>query len=245
MSEACERGALRARCQPFRRRVSQTGFADRGFSQGLFRSTRSRVAPPARCGDAVREQCADHRRSETAATTRGRLAVYEKPERSLRSTSGPGCGVFLGGVSRGVSAGGLTDTASAPNICMMTQASKSEETTCGGTSDFDRLFPTELFRALSDANRIALLGHLATGCGPQTVTEASGCCPTDISVTSRHLAILRNAGIVEAQKRGREVLYTVRYLELSKALRAMADAIDTCCPEQEPEQEPNEQPREA
>jgi DNA-binding transcriptional ArsR family regulator len=120
---------------------------------------------------------------------------------------------------------------------MMTQINKSPERDACCTSAFDRLFPTELFRALSDANRIALLGHLATGCGPQTVTEASGCCPTDISVTSRHLAILRNAGIVEAKKQGREVHYSVRYEELSKALRAMADAIDTCCPGDETGQE--------
>jgi DNA-binding transcriptional ArsR family regulator len=128
---------------------------------------------------------------------------------------------------------------------MMTQTSKSREADSCCTTDFGRLFPTELFRALSDANRIALLGHLATGCGPQTVTGASGCCPTDISVTSRHLAILRNAGIVEAQKQGREVYYSVRYEELSKALRAMADAIDTCCPQNETGQGTTKQPEEA
>ena len=92
------------------------------------------------------------------------------------------------------------------------------------------MFPTELFRALSDSNRIALLGRLATSSSPQTVTEAAGCCPTDLSVVSRHLAILRDAGIVEARKRGRQVFYSVRYAELSRALREMADAIDTCCP---------------
>jgi DNA-binding transcriptional ArsR family regulator len=107
----------------------------------------------------------------------------------------------------------------------MTQTSKS---CC--SADIGRVFPTDLFRALADTNRIALLGHLAAGCGPQTVTEASGCCPTDISVTSRHLAILRDAGIVEARKQGREVFYSVRYAELSKALREMAEAIDACCP---------------
>ena len=111
----------------------------------------------------------------------------------------------------------------------MTQINKCSDSACCA-SDFDELFPTELFRALSDGNRIALLAQLATGGGPQTVTEASGCCPTDISVTSRHLSILKDAGIVEAEKQGRQVLYSVRYQELSKALRRMADAIDACCP---------------
>ena len=124
----------------------------------------------------------------------------------------------------------LTKGSDVSNICIMTQTSKG---CC--SSDIDRVFPTELFRALSDANRIALLGHLATGSGPQTVTEASGCCPTDLSVTSRHLAVLRDAGIVEAQKRGREVYYSVRYTELSRALKEMAAAIDACCPPPETE----------
>jgi ArsR family transcriptional regulator len=115
----------------------------------------------------------------------------------------------------------------------MTQISKSSADQACCSPDIDRLFPTELFRALSDANRISLLAHLATGCGPKTVTEVSGCCPTDLSVTSRHLAILRDAGIVKAKKQGRQVFYSVRYAELSKALREMADAIDTCCPPSE------------
>lgn len=126
------------------------------------------------------------------------------------------------------------------SICMMTQTNNNVGSPACCTSEFDRLFPTDLFRALSDANRIALLGHLATGRGPQTVTEASGCCPTDISVTSRHLAVLRDAGIVEAQKQGREVHYSVRYSALSLALRAMADVIDSCCPEPEAREEPKE-----
>lgn len=128
---------------------------------------------------------------------------------------------------------------------MMTQVHKglateslSEKSCCA--TDIDRLFSTELFRALADANRIALLGHLAIGGSPQTVTEAAGCCPTDLSVTSRHLAVLRDAGVVEAQKRGREVYYSVRYTELAQALREMADAIDACCPPSPTQEQPEE-----
>ena len=114
---------------------------------------------------------------------------------------------------------------------MMTQTSNLEpgQTCC--EPGLRGVFSTSLFRALSDPNRITLLGHLATCCGPQTVTEAAACCPTDLSVTSRHLAILRDAGIVEATKRGRQVFYSVRYQALSKTLREMADAIDACCPQ--------------
>jgi len=65
--------------------------------------------------------------------------------------------------------------------------------------------------------------------GPQTVSEVAGCCPTDLSVVSRHLATLCDAGILEAEKPGKEVYYSICYLELATTLRAMADAIESCC----------------
>jgi DNA-binding transcriptional ArsR family regulator len=86
-----------------------------------------------------------------------------------------------------------------------------------------------LFRALSDPNRVALLVRLGQSGRPTTVTEAAGCCPVDLSVVSRHLAMLREAGVVRAAKRGREVHYTVSP-SLAPSLRALADALDACCP---------------
>ncbi|MDH3255497.1 MAG: metalloregulator ArsR/SmtB family transcription factor [Acidobacteriota bacterium] len=127
-------------------------------------------------------------------------------------------------------------------MCIMTQASKrfpaakssltpadipDTEGCC--PEDFARLFPTGLFRALGDPNRIALLARLAVAPGSQTVSELAGCCPTDLSVVSRHLKTLRDSGIVASEKRGRQVFYSLRYPELAAALRAMADAMDACC----------------
>lgn len=54
----------------------------------------------------------------------------------------------------------------------------------------------------------------------------SCCCPVDISVVSRHLGILRDAGILEARKRGREVYYRVRIDQLTALLRNLADALE-------------------
>jgi ArsR family transcriptional regulator len=51
----------------------------------------------------------------------------------------------------------------------------------------------------------------------------------DISVISRHLAILRDAGVVKAEKRGKQVFYQLNGEELAAALRAMADAVEACC----------------
>ncbi len=43
-------------------------------------------------------------------------------------------------------------------------------------------------------------------------------------------AALRDAGIVEATRRGKEVYHRVRYRALAATLRAGADAIEACCP---------------
>jgi len=94
------------------------------------------------------------------------------------------------------------------------------------------LLDARFFRALGDPNRIALLDRLASCGTPCCVSELSECCPTDMSVTSRHLVLLRDAGILDAEKCGKEVRYTVRFDELAEKLRAMADAIANCCPPQ-------------
>lgn len=89
---------------------------------------------------------------------------------------------------------------------------------------------SRLFRALADPCRLGILQELVSCCGaPRTVSECAACCSVDLSVVSRHLATLRDAGILEARKVGREVHYTVRYQELSTWFRNLADAIDRCC----------------
>ncbi|MGD2109783.1 MAG: metalloregulator ArsR/SmtB family transcription factor [Phycisphaerae bacterium] len=95
----------------------------------------------------------------------------------------------------------------------------------------DELLEARFFKALCDPSRISILVRLARSCGPQTVSQVASCCPTNISVVSRHLATLRDAGMLRAEKRGKEVYYTVRYPELASKLREMADAIEACCPE--------------
>ncbi len=87
-----------------------------------------------------------------------------------------------------------------------------------------------LFKALSDPTRVGLLAYLAERCRPLTVNETSQCCPIDLSVVSRHLAILREAGIVRATRQGREVRYSVCFSELVAVLRSLADALEACCP---------------
>ena len=87
-----------------------------------------------------------------------------------------------------------------------------------------------LFKALADPNRVILIARLGEQAGTTTVTEAAECCPVDVSVVSRHLSILRDAGVVTAQKEGRQVKYRVEHTALAQRLRDLADAIEGCCP---------------
>ena len=94
----------------------------------------------------------------------------------------------------------------------------------------DRQLDPVLFKALSDPTRVSLLACIAKcgrGC---SVGEVAECCSVDLSVVSRHLALLAQAGVLEAEKEGRVVRYRVRYAELSTALRSLADTLDQCCP---------------
>ena len=87
-----------------------------------------------------------------------------------------------------------------------------------------------LFKALADPKRVSLLVRLAERREPSTVglvAEGSG---VDMSVVSRHLGILRDAGIIECQKRGKEVWCSVQTGVIAKILRDLADALEACCP---------------
>lgn len=86
-----------------------------------------------------------------------------------------------------------------------------------------------LFKALADPNRVSLLLELADCGGSCTVSEASRCCPVDLSVVSRHLSVLRDAGLVDWERRGKEVHYRLRADVLVRTLRDIADAVESCC----------------
>ena len=99
---------------------------------------------------------------------------------------------------------------------------------CCTTADFPR---ADLFRAIGDPGRMTILADLASCCGgSKTVSEIADNVPKDVSVVSRHLAKLRDAGVLRAERRGKEVHYFCCYEELVGALRSLADAIEACCP---------------
>ena len=91
------------------------------------------------------------------------------------------------------------------------------------------LISPQLFRAIADPTRIALLARLGEAGAPRTVSQMAEGSTVDLSVVSRHLAILRDAEILRAEKRGRTVYYSVRRDVVVGALRNLADGIEACC----------------
>ncbi len=117
---------------------------------------------------------------------------------------------------------------------MMTQVSKHRTTSPKQAArrrrPIDGMLDAGLFKALCDPTRVSLLACLAKcgrACG---VSEIAACCAVDLSVVSRHLSLLRRAGLLDVEKKGRTVLYSVRYGDWAGALRALADSIEACCP---------------
>ena len=98
-------------------------------------------------------------------------------------------------------------------------------------SQMDKLLDPELFKSLCDPTRLKLLACLAKCGRPSSVTELAECCSVDLSVVSRHLAMLEKAGALESEKQGRTVFYSVRYRSLAQRLRELAIAIEGCRPE--------------
>ena len=98
-------------------------------------------------------------------------------------------------------------------------------------SNLSELLVPRFFKALGDPTRVAVLANLAQGGCACTVSQVAECLPVDLSVVSRHLHVLRDAGIVTARRIGKEVHYQVSYGALVRTLRQIADALESCCPE--------------
>ena len=90
-----------------------------------------------------------------------------------------------------------------------------------------------LFKALGDKNRLNILNHFCRcsllGTKENSVNDVKSCCDVDLSVISRHLASLKKAGVLNAKKEGKQVLYSLNAKEITRILRELADSIDRCC----------------
>ena len=67
--------------------------------------------------------------------------------------------------------------------------------------------PDELFAALADGTRRTILRAVAEQ-GPVTATALAGGLPVSRQAVAKHLALLRSAGLVTAERSGRETRFT-------------------------------------
>ena len=130
-------------------------------------------------------------------------------------------------------------------ICSMVQINnsyddKSKEPAC--CSGLAELLSPRLFKALADPKRLSLLVRVAEGAGPCTVSHVANGSGVDLSVVSRHLSILREAGIIKCEKHGKEVLCTLQTDVVVSILRQLADALESCCPEKGLQDRPSDAP---
>jgi len=65
-----------------------------------------------------------------------------------------------------------------------------------------------ILKAMAHPTRLFIVETLSRG--EKCVCELTSMVGADISTVSKHLAILRDAGIVQAEKRGAQVYYTLR-----------------------------------
>lgn len=65
----------------------------------------------------------------------------------------------------------------------------------------------DVFKALASEPRRRMLNHLAGG--PMTVGEIADKFEMELPSISKHLAILREAGLIRQQKRGQFILYSL------------------------------------
>jgi ArsR family transcriptional regulator len=74
----------------------------------------------------------------------------------------------------------------------------------------------DVFKALASEPRRRMLNHLAGG--PMTVGEIAEKFEMELPSISKHLSVLREAGLIRQQKRGQFILYTLAADHVANAL---------------------------
>lgn len=93
------------------------------------------------------------------------------------------------------------------------------------------VFPTHgFFKALCDPNRLSIFKWLTQCATSKKVGDITQCCDVDGSVVSRHLSLMKQAGLLTSEKRGKEVYYSINSGSVSQVLRNIADYLEACCP---------------
>lgn len=99
------------------------------------------------------------------------------------------------------------------------------------TDALSQTLSPQLFKALAEENRLSILSRLAQSGSRVTVSEIADGLPIQLSVVSRHLAILRDAEVVDSQRQGKNVYYWLRTRRLAQQFRRLAHLLEEACPE--------------
>jgi DNA-binding transcriptional ArsR family regulator len=78
-----------------------------------------------------------------------------------------------------------------------------------------------VFAALGDPTRLDLIDRLC-GAGPQSIKRLASGLPVTRQAVTKHLHVLRDAGIVRGSRRGREQVWQLDPEELEQARRRLA-----------------------
>ena len=83
---------------------------------------------------------------------------------------------------------------------------------------------TELMRALAHPLRLRILGFIDKH-GTINVNRIYKTLDLEQSITSQHLRILRSANVLEAQRDGKFIHYSINYPVVKKASRAVSNFV--------------------
>lgn len=87
-----------------------------------------------------------------------------------------------------------------------------------------------IFKALGHPSRLLMVKALAED--KRCVYELQQIVGSDLSTISKHLSVLKNAGVVKSTKRGNNVLYELTFPCLKQVLGCLGkctERCDNCC----------------
>ncbi len=82
-----------------------------------------------------------------------------------------------------------------------------------------------VFTALGDEYRQRILLMIGPGAGELTIKDVADACPLSRTAIAHHIRVLREAGVLRAQKRGRKVFLSIDTGRVLAALDALRDYI--------------------
>jgi DNA-binding transcriptional ArsR family regulator len=88
----------------------------------------------------------------------------------------------------------------------------------------------KIFKALAHPSRLFILEQLAEG--ERCVCELTDMIGADISTISKHLSVLKSAGVIHAEKRGLQVFYRLKMPCILRFFECVGEVVETNAKEQ-------------